>query len=160
MIAPLLARTATVVAATLIAGGALAFDPQSPAPVNLDNGGVTLSGYDPVAYFTAGAPTEGDAAFTANYGGATYHFASADNRDTFVADPVAYAPAYGGFCALAMSYGKKVDIDPFAWRIVDDQLYVQANVRAADVWDRDIPGNIEKADVNWPEIKDKAPADL
>ncbi|MCP4381507.1 MAG: YHS domain-containing protein [Hyphomicrobiales bacterium] len=160
MLSTMLTRVTTVAAATVIAGSALAFDPQSPAPLNLDADGVTLSGYDPVAYFTVGAPTEGDSAFTADYGGATYRFASAENRDTFTANPTQYIPAYGGFCSLAMSFGKKVDIDPFAWRIVDNQLFVQANPRAATVWDNDVPGNIVKADDFWPKVKDIAPANL
>ncbi|WP_421723413.1 YHS domain-containing (seleno)protein [Bauldia sp.] len=161
MNAPRLARTvATAVAVTMIAGSAFAFDPQSTAPVNINPDGYMLQGFDPVAYFSVGEPTEGDSAFTAEFGGATYRFASADSRDAFVADPEQFIPAYGGFCALAMSYGQKVDIDPAAWRIVDDRLYVQANPRAKEVWDRDVPGNIEKADINWPNVKDKAPADL
>ena len=59
-----------------------------------------------------------------------------------------------------MSIGKKVDIDPNAWKIVDGKLYVQANMRAAEVWEKDLPGTIDKAVANWPEIKDKAPNDL
>jgi YHS domain-containing protein len=146
-------------AAIFIASGALAFDPLSPAPLNLDEG-IALKGHDPVASFTTGAPTMGSEAFIASEGGSTYLFATAENRDTFIADPERYLPAYGGFCAMAMSFGKKVDIDPNAWAIVDDQLYVQANPQAATVWQRDIPGNIVKADGHWPNVKDTAPANL
>lgn len=160
MFARLTIHLAAAALATGLAGSALAFDPVSPAPVNLDASGVTLKGYDPVAYFTDGAPTPGDAAITADHGGATYQFATEANRDTFRADPDQYAPAYGGFCAMAMSLGYKVDIDPEAWKIVDDQLYVQANERAQWVWEEDIPGNIAKADGFWPDVMDKAPATL
>ncbi|MEQ8700599.1 MAG: YHS domain-containing (seleno)protein [Bauldia litoralis] len=154
-----LARLAVIIVATGLAGSALAFDPASTAPVNLDPAGVTLKGYDPVAYFS-GTPTPGDPGLTAAHDGATYQFASAENRDAFLADPVAYAPAYGGFCAMAMSLGYKVDIDPNAWKIVDDRLYVQANERATWVWETDIPGNISKADGFWPDVMNKAPSDL
>ena len=61
---------------------------------------------------------------------------------------------------MAMSLGYKVDIDPNAWKIVDDRLYVQANERATWVWSEDIPGNIAKANGFWPKIMDKAPAEL
>lgn len=49
--------------------------------------GVAILGYDPVAYHTAGAPTQGSAEFTADYDGVTWRFASAENRDLFTANP-------------------------------------------------------------------------
>lgn len=160
MPASLIAGLAAAVLSAVFAGHAFAFDPSSPAPINLDAAGLALKGYDPVAYFDAGTPTPGSADFTAEHDGATYRFATAENRDAFMADPGHYAPAYGGFCAMAMSLGYKVDIDPNAWKIVDDRLYVQANERATWVWEKDIPGNISKADGFWPQVKDKPPAAL
>ena len=62
-----------------------------------------LQGYDPVAYFTSGAPVKGDDAFTADYMGAKFKFASAVNRDAFIEAPEKYAPQYGGYCAWAMA---------------------------------------------------------
>lgn len=141
-------------------GPVLAFDPASPAPINVERSGVGLKGYDPLGYFNEGKPVEGDPTITAVHDGTAYVFASEANRDAFIVDPDRYLPEYGGFCALATSYGKKVDIDPNAWKIVDGKLYVQANMRAAEIWEKDISGNIDKADANWPEIKDKAPNDL
>jgi hypothetical protein len=141
-------------------GPVLAFDPSSPAPVNVERSGVGLKGYDPVAYFATGAPAEGDPTITAVHDGTLYAFASVTNRDAFIVDPERYLPAYGGFCAMAMTFGKKVDIDPNAWKIVDGKLYVQANPRARQVWERDILGNITKADGYWPTAMNKAPNDL
>lgn len=156
----LIVRLAAVILAVVFAGHAFAFDADSPAPVNLGADGLALKGYDPVAYFESGAPTPGSADLTAEHAGATYRFATAGNRDAFMADPARYLPAYGGFCAMAMSLGYKVDIDPNAWKIVDDRLYVQANERATWVWEKDIPGNISKADAFWPQVKDTPPAAL
>lgn len=141
-------------------GPVLAFDPASPSPVNVEPSGVGLRGYDPVGYFNQSQPVEGDPTITAVHNGIAYAFASEANRDAFIVDPESYLPEFGGFCALAMSYGKKVDIDPNAWKIVDGKLYVQANPRAAEIWERDIPGNIQKANTNWPEIMNKAPNEL
>jgi hypothetical protein len=89
-----------------------------------------------------------------------YAFANEANRDAFVAEPERYLPEYGGFCAMAMTFGKKVDIDPNAWKIVDGRLYVQANLRAAQVWQKDIPGNISKSDERWPTVMNTAPNEL
>lgn len=141
-------------------GPVLAFDPSSPAPVNAEKSGVGLKGYDPVSYFVSSAPVEGDPTITAVHDSTLYAFANETNRDAFVVDPERYLPAYGGFCALAMSFGKKVDIDPNAWKIVDGKLYVQANSRAAELWQKDISGNISKADGTWPAVMNKAPNDL
>jgi hypothetical protein len=141
-------------------GPVLAFDPSSPTPINVERSGVGLKGYDPVGYFAAGAPVEGDPAITAVHNSVMYAFASEANRDAFIVEPERYLPEYGGFCALAMTFGKKVDIDPNAWRIVDGKLYVQANHRTAELWHQDIPGNIAKADAQWPMVRDKPPVEL
>lgn len=62
-----------------------------------------IDGYDPVAYFTLGQPTRGAADITHEWNGATWHFANAQHRDAFVAAPEKYAPAFGGYCAKAVS---------------------------------------------------------
>ena len=76
-----------------------------------DDNDVILAGHDAVAYFTQGKPTIGSTQFTAQYDGAVYRFASSGNRDLFRANPEKYAPAYGGYCALGTSFGKKFDVD-------------------------------------------------
>lgn len=115
-------------------------------------GGVAIKGYDPVAYFTDAKPVEGDAAFTAEHDGATWRFASAANRDAFVAAPQRYAPQYGGYCAYAVSRGYTASISPNAWSIHEDKLYLNFNRAVRGLWSRDIPGNIAKGDANWPKV--------
>jgi YHS domain-containing protein len=141
-------------------GPVFAFDPSSPAAVNVEASGAGLKGHDPLGYFTEGKPVEGQPTISAVHNGTMYYFASDANREAFIADPERYVPQYGGFCALAMSFGKKVDIDPNAWKIVEDKLYVQANPRATALWEKDISGNISKADGNWPAVMDRAPNEL
>jgi YHS domain-containing protein len=139
---------------------ALAFDEASNATVNIDAAGIGLQGHDPVAYFTEGKPTKGDAQFSASHGGATYHFASAANRDAFLAEPAKYAPQFGGFCAMAAVFEKKFDGDPNTWKIVDNKLYLNVNPDVGKKWSEDIPGNVSKADENWPKIAGKSPKEL
>lgn len=86
--------------------------------------------------------------------------APAANRHAFSAAPARYLPAYGGFCAYDVAVGKKLDVDPEAWRVVDGRLYSNLNKKVQKTWLEDVPGNIAKADTNWPEIKDRAPRDL
>lgn len=121
-------------------------------PMNVNADGVAIHGYDPVAYFTAGAPTKGTNAFTASWQGATFQFASAANRDAFVAKPDAYAPQYGGYCAMGMVGGGKYDIDPSAWRVENGRLYLNKDPRTQQSWLRDVPGHIVKADAKWPTV--------
>jgi YHS domain-containing protein len=137
-----------------------AYDTASISAINTEAGAVILHGYDPVAYFTAGAPTKGNARFSASHGGATYHFASEANLKAFRAKPEMYVPQYGGFCAMGAVFGKKLDIDPTQFKVVDGKLYLNVNADVFKKWSEDVPGNIAKANTNWPAIKDKAPASL
>ena len=53
-----------------------------------------VGGYDPVAYFTVGKPVKGDEAHSLEYKGATWLFASAENKSLFEAKPEKYAPGF------------------------------------------------------------------
>jgi len=121
---------------------------------------VILHGYDPVAYFTVGKPTQGSATFTAKHGGATYRFASEANLKAFQAKPEMYVPQFGGFCAMGAALGKKLDVDPAQFKIVDGKLYLNVNADVFKKWAENIASNIASANANWPAIKDKAPSSL
>ena len=124
-------------------------------PVNTTWTGVAIKGYDPVAYFTQAKPVEGSDTFEHSWNGATWRFASAENRDLFVAAPEKYAPQFGGYCAWAVSRGYTAGIDPAAWKIVGDRLYLNYSLKVQKQWEEDVPGNIVKAQKNWPELLKK-----
>ena len=111
-----------------------------------------IKGYDPVAYFTQGEPMEGKGAHSYEWMGATWYFASAENMELFAGGPEKYAPQYGGYCAYAVSQGYTAKIDPDAWKIVDNKLYLNFSLKVQKLWEEDIPGYITKADANWPKI--------
>ena len=115
-------------------------------------GNKAIKGYDPVAYFTDGKPVEGKKEFEHEWMGAKWYFATTTNRDLFKADPEKYAPRYGGYCAYAVAMGKTADIDPNAWKIVDGKLYLNYNQEIQAKWLEDVPGYIQKADMNWPGV--------
>lgn len=125
-----------------------------------DENGIILAGHDAVAYFTENKPVLGTAEITAIYQGAIYRFSSAQNRDLFNANPAKYAPAYGGYCSTGTSFGKKFEVNGKAFKIVDGQLFVNKDESVHEYWLQDVVGNIEKADHNWPEIKNVAAQDL
>ncbi len=139
---------------------ALAYDVDSPSPVNIDENGLALRGYDPVSYFTIGAPQEGDARFSASYNGMKFHFTSAQNRDKFRASPAAYAPQFGGFCETGVLLVKKLDGDPNVWRVANGKLYVYVHEGAKAKFLEDPIPNGATAVRNWPTIKNKKPSEL
>lgn len=114
-----------------------------------------VGGYDAVAYFTAGKAVAGRSDITYEWKGVTWRFASEQNREAFRQNPEKYAPQYGGHCAWAVSQGYTAKGDPNVWKIVDGKLYLNYNASVQKNWERDIPGNVAKADRNWPEVLDK-----
>lgn len=114
--------------------------------------GGAIRGYDPVAYFTEGKPVEGSSSYQTEWKGATWYFSSADNLAKFEADPEAFAPQYGGYCAWAVAQGYTASIDPKAWDIVDGKLYLNYSKGVQSKWAADIPGFITKADANYPGL--------
>lgn len=144
-------------AAAIIFVPVAALAPQAAAepPVYTDLfSDVAVQGYDPVAYFREGKPVKGEKSFTASYNGATFRFASAANRDAFLAAPETYAPQYGGYCAWAVSQGYHAKGDARFWKIIDGKLYLNYSASVQKKWEADIPGFISRADTNWPELNE------
>ena len=111
-----------------------------------------VQGHDVVAYFTEGRPVEGSRAFTTEYQGAEFRFVSQQNLDTFLAEPEAYAPQYGGYCAWAVAQGQHAKGDARYWAIVDGKLYLNFNEDIQSDWNADRENFITQADDNWPNV--------
>ncbi len=152
----LMKLTRTIAASVLLLVGTVAA--QASDIDNFVENGAAIGGTDPVAYFTEGRPVAGSDAFTAEYDGVTWKFASAANRDAFLADPAKYAPAYGGFCATGTRFSKKVPVKPEFWKIVDGRLYLNSSEGSHNRFLKEEAETISTADDNWPKIKD-IPAD-
>ncbi len=121
-------------------------------PVQAGEDRLAVQGHDPVAYFADGRPVQGRQAHALDWNGATWRFATAANRERFAADPTAWAPQFGGYCAWATSQGYIAPGDANVWRIVDGRLYLNFNERAQMLWTQDIPGNIARGEANWPGV--------
>lgn len=139
---------------------AFAYDTASTSSINVSEAAVILHGYDAVAYFSKSAAVKGASKFSTRHGGATYHFSTAKNLAAFKANPAKFVPQYGGFCAMGAALGKKLDVDPTQFKVVDGKLYLNVNAEVFVAWSKDIAGNIVKANQNWPAIKDATPASL
>lgn len=119
--------------------------------------GYAVYGYDVVSYFD-GKPVEGNNAFTTKYDGINYKFINKSNMDKFVAEPTAYLPEYGGYCAYAVAINaKKVNVDPETFEIRNGKLYLFYNKgknNTLQFWLNESPDKLKnKADKNWEEIK-------
>jgi len=121
--------------------------------MSVDDNDLAIKGYDPVAYFTDAGAVQGNPQFSATYKNAIYHFASSENRDQFKADPQAFAPQYGGYCAFGVAMGKKFETDPQAWKIEDGKLYLNLDKTVQQRWLEDTQGFIQDANTNWSSIK-------
>jgi hypothetical protein len=64
---------------------------------------LSISGYDPVAYFPGGKPKQGKTEFEYLWHKLRRRFASGQHRDLFVKDPDRYAPQYDGYCAMGVA---------------------------------------------------------
>jgi YHS domain-containing protein len=136
---------------------ALAESATQPAKVlvNADKSGLAIQGYDPVAYFTDSKALLGDSKITSSYHGAIYRFASMDHKTMFDADPAKYEPQFGGYCAYGTSKNKLVPITPEAFNIVDGRLLLQYDLGVREKFNKDVSGNLRKADSNWPGLVEK-----
>ena len=120
--------------------------------VDVDDKGVILGGNDAVAYAKDNAATPGNESITSSFGGATYQFASAENKAAFDAGPSKSAPQFGGYCAFAASQNRLSVADPSVFLIRDGQLLVFTNEDYKTQFLADPAGNKAKADANWPGL--------
>ena len=99
-------------------------------PARADSPGVALMGYDAVAYFQQHEARPGAGNIALRWRGLIWHFATAENRAAFEANPRAFVPQFGGLCPEALTRGEALPGDPRHWVIHDGKLYF---TRSADV---------------------------
>lgn len=117
--------------------------------------GKAVKGYDVVAFFKEAKPLQGADSLAYHYKNADWLFASRANLEAFKADPDMYVPQYGGYCAYGTSQGHKAPTEAETWTIVENKLYFNYNMKVKDNWSKKREELIQKADLQWPLIKDK-----
>jgi enamine deaminase RidA (YjgF/YER057c/UK114 family) len=135
-----------LLAATLLVGTAWGDEPR-----------LSISGYDPVAYFTDGKPAQGKPEFEYLWHRLRWRFSSAEHRELFTRNPKQYAPQYDGYCAMGTSNAEgahKDSVDPEAWAIVDGKLYLTHNRYWMEEWRKNALEHIRQADRDWEAVKD------
>lgn len=153
--------------ASLIAVSAFFASPSFAGDQYIDETGFAVSGFDVVAYRSLEQSAVGEAqpkavpglaSITTEFNGATFAFATEENKAAFEENPEFYVPQYDGHCAYGVSLGGKVPANPHLWRIVDDKLYLNITENVVGFWEEDIAGNIDLAVGNWPGIEGDAAA--
>jgi len=129
----------------------------------VDSTRFAVSGYDVVAYFdlpvaSGAAAVRGSRANVAIWKGATYAFATAANRDRFLANPQRYLPQFDGHCAWAAGQGYKAPASPTVWRVVDGKLYLNYSQTIRQRWDIGTTAQIAKGETNWRSLDPQPPA--
>ena len=143
----------SLAAALALTGSALADSMSEGKVLVLKNrDGLSIQGYDAVAYFTDNKPAKGSSKYQSEYEGAKYWFASSDHKSLFDANPAKYAPAYGGYCGYAASIDRLSPVSPEWFQVIDGKLILQHNKKAFDKFNADLKGNVVKADQNWPGL--------
>lgn len=149
--------------AALAPAEAAALD-RNPAQHNVPRGNSpAIQGYDPVAYFPEGGgkPAKGADRFEHTHAGVTYRFANQANLERFKANPDAYEPAHGGWCAYAMAAkGEKVEIDPRSFVIQDGRLLLFYKSLFSDTradWIKGPADQLARADANWKKLSGESP---
>ncbi len=139
----------------ILAGlGAFALAPAARAasPMIFTDQGAAILGFDTVSYFANGGPIAGNPENALMWKDAVWRFASDANREAFEANPRAYAPQFGGYCAYAVSQGFLTTTDPKIWHIVNGKLYLIHSHPMDREWMRDPEANIVRAEANWPSV--------
>lgn len=110
-----------------------------------------LGGYDPVSY-RAARPLRGVAELSARHEGATYVFATPENRDRFLADPERFVPRYAGWCAMSLALGAFVCPDYENYKIEEGELLLFETTvftNGRTVWNQDPARHRAEADRHY-----------
>lgn len=117
-----------------------------------------VKGVDVVAYFDLNPgdkAVKGSKEFTYEHKGAIWRFSNQKNLDKFKANPQAFEPQYGGYCAFAVAKNFAVAPRPDNWKIVDGKLYLNNNKNSFDLWLQNQSEMIQSANGNWPAVLEK-----
>lgn len=114
--------------------------------------GLSLGGYDPVAYFVSGTAVQGLPEFEVVYGDTYWHFATEGNAAAFRAAPAAYIPGFGGYALSAVVRGVAQPGNPTLFAIHRNRLYLFASETERQTFLANPDAMITEAAAHWPEV--------
>jgi YHS domain-containing protein len=126
------------------AGEPVAINPQS---------GLTISGFDPVAYFTDASAKEGRPGVEYTREGVTWRFQNEGNRAAFADRPDIYGPRFGGYDPVAIARGASVSGHP----MFGQRLYLFYSAKARAMFAAEPEQVIAAAERKWPAAQRTLP---
>jgi YHS domain-containing protein len=114
--------------------------------------GLAISGIDPVAYFTDGAPLFGRADYEYRYAGVVWRFRNEGNQAAFIANPDVYMPRYGGYDPIAIGRAVAVPGNPLLWAVARERLYLFYSEEARSRFIANPDEAILLAENKWPAV--------
>jgi len=115
--------------------------------------GLAIDGFDPVAYFTEGAPREGRPEWELRSVGAIWRFCNEGNRAAFEDAPEVYAPRFGGHDPTSVARGRSAPGHPALWLIAGKRLYLFYSAEGRAAFARNPESAIEAAERRWPDVQ-------
>ena len=112
-----------------------------------------LGGYCPVCYIAAGKAEPGKPEYSVEHEGKTYLFVSEEAIAAFKKDPSKFLPAYDGWCAYGMTFGKKFEADPTVFKVVDGRLFLNKDAEIGKLFAVGTEAHITKADSEWKKLE-------
>ncbi len=112
-------------------------------------GTAEIDGYCPVAYVALNKAVKGSEEYSASHGGKTYYLGNAEALQAFKSSPEKFIPQYSGYCAYGVSLGKKFEVDPTVFKVVDGKIYLNKNAKVGKLFAKNTKAHIKKADAQW-----------
>jgi len=110
-----------------------------------------LFGADVVAYFTNNRHLQGSPEYRSEYQGVDFYFSSAKNKTLFDANPTAYIPQYGGYCANGIVFGIPWGGNAEDFIVHEDKLYIFGGKISKQAFLLDLDKNLALSDRYWEE---------
>jgi hypothetical protein len=117
------------------------------------NTGLAIGGFDPVAYFTEGAPALGRGEFELRHAGAVWRFRNPGNRAAFAADPDIYMPRFGGYDPVGIGRGVTIPGDPRLWQMAGERLFLFHSPENRAAFAADSGRAVDVAEKEWPKVQ-------
>jgi hypothetical protein len=114
--------------------------------------GLAISGFDPVSYFTDGAPSLGSPDFEYRAEDVIWRFRNAGNRAAFATDTHVYRPRFGGYDPVAIGRGVATAGHPEVWAIAGNRLYLFYNEDSKAKFLANPHAAVASADEKWVEV--------
>ncbi len=142
-----------VVRIALVVAGLLMAFPLVAQQYFASSRGIAIKGFDVVSYHEDGKAVQGSAQFQQRWSGVTWYFSSDEHAMLFANNPERYAPQYGGYCAYAVANNSVAPIDPHAYSVIDNKLYLNFSHSVKRRWSRNREEYIRVGNRNWPDLR-------